>query len=106
MGADLRDVGKAKGFLIWTASAGTKPLPPSCPVRVQMPGMHVKERICVMYSSQGCYCVRGEKNPCPLAHVNSFKQIPDYGKAAFQDYVAKTKGLEFVPGQGPLGTKK
>ena len=28
MGADLRDVGKAKGFLIWTASAGTKALPP------------------------------------------------------------------------------
>ena len=106
MGADLRDVGKAKGYLIWTALAGTKALSPSCPIRVQMPCMQLKERICVMYSSQGCYCVRGEKNPCPLAHINSFKQIPDYGKVAFQDYVAKTKGLAFVPGQGPPGTKK
>ena len=96
MGADPREVGKAKGFLIWTASAGTNALPPSCPIRVQMTGMQEKEWICVIYSSQGCYSVRGEKNPCPLAHVISFKQIPDYGKAAFQDYVAKTKGLAFV----------
>ena len=106
MGADLHDVGKAKGFLICTALAGTKALPPSCPIRVQMPGMQVQERICVLYSLQGCYYVRGEQNPCPLAHVNRFKQIPDYGKMAFQDYVAKTKGLEFVPGQGPPGTTK
>ena len=64
-----------------------------------MPGMPMKEWICVLLSSQGCYGVQREQNPCPLAHVNSFKQLPDYGKMAFQDYVAKTKGLEFVPGQ-------
>jgi hypothetical protein len=90
---------RTSGFLKWSGSGP----PPVCSVIMKLPTMASAERICMRFCTRGMDCSFGAK--CRFAHLNGLQQIPSTAmKEAFVNFIKKTSGLEFIPGQGPPGT--
>ena len=96
---ESREVEKTLGFLTWT---GTGAPPKFCPVFVKTTTMKTKERICLWHCIHGFFCGRG-KDKCRQGHIQTLGTLCPEEQKKMEEFVNKTKDLDFVTGQGPKG---